>query len=238
MVVEENIVEIVESRLVTLDELIKDGRAVTFVEAADLVMEAMGYTEHGLRHARRTAKVARNILHDLGFDDRLPELAAIAGYFHDAGNVINRSDHAHSSALMALHLLADLRMPSKDIAAIMSAIGHHDESDGAPVSAVSASVILADKADVHRTRVRLTDQAKFDIHDRVNYSVTRSGVLVDRGKKLITLELDVDTTMSSVMEFFEIFTERLIMCRLAAEYLGCQFRLVANSVDLYGASKV
>lgn len=237
MVVKENEIEVIENRLVTLDDIVGDGRAVVYVEAADFVMEAMGYTEHGTRHAKRTAKVARNVLLELGYNERLPELAAIAGYFHDAGNVVNRNDHAHSSALMALQILADLGMPARDIGMVMSAIGHHDESDGAPVSPVSAAVILADKTDVHRTRVRLTDPKQFDIHDRINYAVTRSALAVDPQRKVITLELDVDTAIGSVMEFFEIFTERLIMCRLATEFLGCQFRLVANNVELYGSSK-
>jgi hypothetical protein len=237
MMTKEPDIQAIQDRLVTLDDLVEDGRVVVYVEAADLVLETLGYTEHGVRHAKRTAKVARTVLQELGFDDRLPELAAIAGYFHDAGNLINRNEHAHSSALMALQILADMKMPARDLAAIMSAIGHHDESDGAPVSAVSAAVILADKTDVHRSRVRLTDPGRFDIHDRINYSVTRSALAVEPSKKVITLELDVDTSIGSVMEFFEIFTQRLIMCRVATEFLGCQFRLVANSVELYGASK-
>jgi len=222
---------------VTLDDVIAERRAVIYVEAADAVMEAIGYTEHGPRHAKRVGKVARQILQDLGYDDRLPELAAIAGYFHDVGNVINRTDHAHSSALMALQILTDLGMNPRELGMVMSAIGHHDELDGEPVSPVSAAVILADKSDVHRSRVRAIDPAKFDIHDRVNYASTRSWLIVDPKEKIITLEVDVDTSIASVMEFFEIFTQRLIMCRTATEFLGCQFRLVANSVELYGAVK-
>ncbi|MBI3951077.1 MAG: HD domain-containing protein [Acidobacteria bacterium] len=235
-VIENGIEEIeeIKYRQVTLEDLIADRKTVVYIEAADAVMETLGFTEHGLRHAKRVGKVARQILQELGYNDRLPEIAAIAGYFHDAGNVINRNDHAHSSALMALQVLTDLGMDPKEIAMVMSAIGHHDELDGGPISSVSAAVILADKSDVHRSRVRVMDPALFDIHDRVNYASTRSLLKVDHDKKIITLEVDVDTTMSSVMEFFEIFTQRLIMCRTATEFLGCQFRLVANNVELHG----
>lgn len=230
-------VEDVRYRLVTLEDVIADRRAVVYIEAADAVMEAVGYTEHGLRHAKRVGKVARQVLQDLGYEDRLPELAAIAGYFHDVGNVINRTDHAHSSALVALQVLTDLGMDPKELGIVMSAIGHHDELDGEPVSPVSAAVILADKSDVHRSRVRAIDPARFDIHDRVNYASTRSWLIVEPCERIITLEVDVDTSIASVMEFFEIFTQRLIMCRTATEFLNCQFRLVANNVELYGAIK-
>lgn len=232
-----NEIEVVQYRPIALEDLIKERRAVVYVEAADAVMEVLGFTEHGPRHARRVGKVARQILQELGYDDRPPELAAIAGYFHDAGNVVNRTDHAHSSALMALHVLADMGMDPKELGVVMSAIGHHDELDGGPVSSVSAAVILADKSDVHRSRVRVMDPARFDIHDRVNYASTRSLLGVDPEEKIITLEVDVDTSIASVMEFFEIFTQRLIMCRTATEFLGCQFRLVANHVELYGSAK-
>ncbi len=224
----------IEYRPVTLDDIITERRTVVYLEAADAVMDTLGYTEHGPRHAKRVAKVARQILHELGFNDRLPELAALAGYFHDAGNVINRTDHAHSSALMALQILTDLGMNPRELGSVMSAIGHHDELDGEPVNPVSAAVILADKSDVHRSRVRMMDPAQFDIHDRVNYAATRSWIKVEPRDKIITLEVDVDTSIASMMEFFEIFTDRLIMCRTATEFLGSQFRLVANNIELYG----
>ncbi|MCS6804749.1 MAG: HD domain-containing protein [Acidobacteriota bacterium] len=222
---------------VTMEDVIADRRGVVYVEAADAVMEVIGYTEHGLRHAKRVGKVARQILRELGFNDRLPELAALAGFFHDVGNVINRTDHAHSSALMAMQILTDLGISPKELAIVLSAIGHHDELDGGPVSVVSAAVILADKTDLHRSRVRVMDPTQWDIHDRVNYAATRSALNVDSTQKVITLEIDVDTSIASVMEFFEIFTQRLIMCRTATEFLGCQFRLVANNVELYGSVK-
>lgn len=233
----EDVIETIEYKPVTFEQVLADRRAIAYVEAADAVLETLGYTEHGLRHAKRTGKVARQILQQLGYDDRLPEIAAIAGYFHDVGNLINRNDHAHSSALMALHILTDLGMDPRELALVMSAVGHHDEEDGGPISPVSAAVILADKSDVHRSRVRLTDPKQFDIHDRINYASRRSLLKVDPQAHVITLELDVDTSIGSVMEFFEIFTQRLVMCRTAAEFLGCQFRLVANSVELHGASR-
>ncbi|GBC82540.1 hypothetical protein HRbin10_01667 [bacterium HR10] len=224
-------------RIVTLEDLLQDETALAYVEAADAVLEAIGYTEHGIRHAKKTGKWAREILQKLGYEPPLPELAAIAGFFHDAGNVINRHVHAQSGALMAMQILTALKMPPRYIGVVMAAIGHHDESDGLPVSPVSAAVIIADKADVHRSRVRLTDPKQFDIHDRINYSVTRSTLAVDPDHRVITLELEVDTSIGSVMEFFEIFTERMILTRKAVEFLGCQFRLVANHVELHGASR-
>ncbi|MBI4470368.1 MAG: HD domain-containing protein [Acidobacteria bacterium] len=223
-------------REVSFDEVINDHRVQAYVEASDAVLEAIGFTEHGPRHAKVTGKVARHILSEFGFNHRMPELAAIAGYLHDAGNVINRHEHAHSGALMALQVLADMGMNPREIATVVSAIGHHDESDGYPVNAASAAVILADKTDVHRSRVRVTDPKLFDIHDQVNYSVTRSVLQVDGVRRIITLELDIDTTVASVMEFFEIFTDRMIMSRKAVEFLGGHFRLVANQVELHGGN--
>ncbi len=227
----ENEIEIPE---ITFDEVVHDHRVKAYVEASDAVLEAIGYTEHGPRHAKLTGKVARQILAEFGFKQRLPELAAIAGYLHDAGNVINRHEHAHSGALMALQVLADMGMNPREIATVVSAIGHHDETDGYPVNPASAAVIIADKTDVHRSRVRLTDPKLFDQHDQVNFSVTRSVIQVDSVRRIITLELDIDTSVASVMEFFEIFTDRMIMSRKAAEFLGGHFRLVANKVELYG----
>lgn len=227
----------VQERLVTLEDLMTDEVALAYVEAADAVLEAIGYTEHGVRHAKKTGKWAREILTRLGYEPPLPELAALAGFLHDAGNVVNRNVHAQSGALMAMHILTRLGLPPRHIGLVMAAIGHHDESDGMPVSPVSAAVIIADKADVHRSRVRLTDPAQFDIHDRINYAVTRSTLNVDPASRVIALELEVDTGIGSVMEFFEIFAERMILSRKAAEFLGCQFCLVANHVELYGARK-
>jgi hypothetical protein len=223
-------------QIVTLEDLANEETALAYVEAADAVLEAIGYTEHGTRHAKKTGKWAREILQQLGYDSPTPELAAIAGFLHDAGNVVNRNVHAQSGAMMAMQILTAMKMPPRQIGIIMAAIGHHDESDGMPVSPVSAAVIIADKADMHRSRVRLTDPKQFDIHDRINYSVTRSTLMVDSTQRVITLELEVDTSIGSVMEFFEIFTERMILSRKAAEFLGCQFRLVANHIELYGAS--
>ncbi len=230
-------VEKIEKKLITdisFDDVMHDHRVEAYIAASDAVLETIGYTEHGPRHVKVTSKVARHILSELGFKQRLPELAAIAGYLHDAGNVINRHGHAHTGALIALQVLADMGMNPREIATIISAIGHHDEADGYPVNPVSAAVIIADKTDVHRSRVRVTDPKAFDIHDQVNYSVTRSVTRISPAEKLITVELEIDTSVATVMEFFEIFTDRMIMSRKAAEFLDCRFRLVANNVELYG----
>ena len=219
---------------ISFEEVVSDRRVEAYIAASDAVLETIGYTEHGLRHVKVTSKVAHHILAELGYEQRVPELAAIAGYLHDAGNMVNRHDHAHTGALIALQVLADMGMNPREIATVVSAIGHHDESDGYPVNAVSAAVILADKTDVHRSRVRIRDPKLFDIHDTVNYSVTRSVTRIDPGEKLITVELEIDTSVASVMQFFEIFSDRMIMSRKAAEFLDCRFRLVANNTELYG----
>jgi uncharacterized protein len=174
------------------------------------------------------AHIAYQILKRLGHPERQAELAAIAGFMHDIGNAVNRDHHAQTSAVMAMQILADMGMPDVEIAQVIGAIGNHHENDGDPVSAVAAAVILADKSDVHRTRVRNPDMIKFDIHDRVNYAVEKSFLNVDEGKKLITLELTVDPGISQVMEFFEIFMTRMLASRKAAKFLGTTFGLMVN----------
>lgn len=199
-----------------------------FIEASNEYLGALGFTEHGFRHVSLVANIARNVLHHLNFKDPLPELASIAGYLHDIGNVINRHDHGQSSALIAMNILEELKMPSEQIAIVLSAIGNHEEETGDPVNPVAAALILADKSDVHKTRVRNPQMINFDIHDRVNYAVERSFLRVDCTKKSIALELTIDTKRAQVMEYFEIFMSRMVICRRAANFLGCDFELIMN----------
>ena len=212
----------------TFDVVREDPRVRVYVRHADDCLAKIGYTEHGERHVGLVAHIAFNILKRLGHPEREAELAAIAGYLHDIGNGVNREYHAQIGAAMAMQLLVPMGMPDTEIARVMGAIGNHHEADGDPVSAVAAALMLADKSDVHRTRVRNADFIRFDIHDRVNYAVEKSFLNVDEAKKLVTLELTIDTAISQVMEYFEIFMSRMLACRKAAAFLGCQFGLAAN----------
>lgn len=222
------VVEATGQRLVTFESIREHPRVKVYVRAADQALAEIGYTEHGERHVGLVAHIAYNILKRLGYPEREAELAAIAGYLHDIGNAVNRDHHAQTSAVMAMQLLADMGMADIEIARVMGAIGNHHENDGDPVSPVAAAVILADKSDVHRTRVRNPDMIRFDIHDRVNYAVERSFLNVDEAAKRITLELTVDTAISQVMEYFEIFMTRMVASRKAAKYLGTAFGLTVN----------
>ena len=192
----------------------------------------MGYTEHGFRHVGLVASVAHNTLTHLNYPNPLPELAGIAGYLHDIGNVVNRQDHGQSAALIAMKLLGQMGATADEIAMIISAIGNHEEEIGEPVNPVAAALILADKSDVHKTRVRNPNMISVDIHDRVNFAVERSFLKVDGRKKVITLDLTIDTKISQVMEYFEIFMSRMIMCRRAAKFLDCNFELIVNERKL------
>jgi uncharacterized protein len=178
------------------------------------------------------AGVSRGILHQLGMRDRDCELASIAGYVHDIGNVINRENHPETCALLAHHILSSMGMDPAEIAVIMGAIGNHEEDNGFPINAIAAAVIIADKSDVHFSRVQNPNPMTFDIHDRVNHAVQKSYLRVEAEAKMISLELTVDVQSASVTEYFEIFLQRMIMCRKAAEMLGCKFKLVINDVDL------
>ena len=210
-------------------EKIKNDAAIkSYISAADRSLEALGYTEHSYAHVGRAAAVAGDMLESLGYDGRTVELARIAGYMHDIGNLVNRVDHSQSGALMAFRILDNMGMPPEDIATIVTAIGNHDEGTGVPVSAVAAALIIADKSDVRRSRVRNFDPATFDIHDRVNYSVTDAELLTDAESKTVSLRLKIDTTISSIMDYFEIFLVRMNMCRRAAEKLGLKFKLTIN----------
>lgn len=214
-------------------EEIKNHAAVrTYVQAADDSLAVLGYTEHSFAHVTSVAENAGAILETLGYPPRMAELARIAGFLHDIGNLINRVDHSQSGGIMAFRILDHLNFPPEEIALIVAAIGNHDEGTGVPVSPLAAALILADKSDVRRSRVRNAQPASFDIHDRVNYSVTKAELKIDKAHSLISLELQVDTRIGSVMEYFEIFMERMILCRKAAERLGLKFRLMINEQQL------
>lgn len=217
---------------VTLAEVRKNRSVRDYLEKTDLCMVSMGYTEHGLRHAGMVAEESRAILLKLGRDRRQAELAAIAGYLHDIGNLINRENHALTGSSMARDLLERMGMPSHEVADVVAAIGHHQEENGEPMSDISAALILADKIDVHRGRVRTVNKMDFDKHDRVNYSAERSVVHVSRRKKIIRYELTIDTRLSQVMEYFEIFMSRMVIARRSAAFLGCTLELVINKARL------
>ncbi len=214
--------------MIGFEEIRKNEAIKAYISAADKSLEALGYTEHSYAHVGRAAAVAGDILEKLGFDERTVELARIAGYMHDIGNLVNRIDHSQSGAIMAFRILDNLGMSADEIATIVTAIGNHDEGTGVPVNAVSAALILADKTDVRRTRVRNIDPATFDIHDRVNYSVTEAVLDTDGERKTVSLHIRIDTTISSIMDYFEIFLGRMNMCRRAAERLGMSFKLTIN----------
>ena len=204
----------------------------TFITLADRYLGEIGYTEHGFRHAGLVSKIAYNVLHRLGFDERTAELASIAGYLHDMGNFVSRTMHSQTSALVTYDLLRSLGMSYEEIGIVMGAIGNHEEEFGNPVNAPGAALIVADKSDVHRSRVREQDPALFDIHDRVNHAVEHSFLRVDSQERTLTLELTIDTELAGVMEYFEIFLSRMVMCRRAAEFLDCQFKIEINGNKL------
>lgn len=214
-------------------EQVKNNEAIkTYITKADESLIAMGYTEHSFAHVSRVAAVSRYILLTMGYSEREAELAQIAGYLHDIGNVINREEHAQSGAIMAFRILDNLHADAEDIATIVTAIGNHDEHTAFAVNPVAAALILADKSDVRNSRVRNKDFTSFDIHDRVNYSVTRSDLSINEEKTTITLTLSIDTAYCSVMDYFEIFLGRMILCRKAAEKLGLTFKLEINGQQL------
>ena len=200
----------------------------TYIQKADQSLAALGFTEHSFAHVTRVAEMAGYILTTLGYPERTVEIAKIAGYLHDMGNLVNRVDHSQSGAVMAFRILDNLGFDPEEIATIVTAIGNHDEGTGVPVDEVAAALILADKSDVRRSRVRNQDIQNFDIHDRVNYSVTKSELKINEAHTLIKLKLSVDTRFGSVMDYFEIFMGRMILCRKAAEKLGPQFKLMIN----------
>lgn len=217
---------------ITLEKVKQNAIANNFIEAANEYLGAVGYTEHGFRHVTLVASVAHNILSHLNFPPPLPELAGIAGYLHDVGNVINRQDHGRSAAIISMKILKEMGAMPDEIAMIISAIGNHEEEIGDPINPIAAALILADKSDVHKTRVRNPRMIAVDIHDRVNYAAERSFLKVDSHKKTISLELTIDTKISQVMEYFEIFMSRMIICRKATKFLQCNFELIINERKL------
>ncbi len=213
-------------------DITKNESINTYIQKADDSLRAMGYTEHSFAHVTRVAESAGYILSTLGYDEHKVELVKIASYLHDIGNLVNRFEHSQSGAVMAFRILDKLGMDSADIADIVTAIGNHDEGTGIPVNDISAALFLADKSDVRRSRVRNIEMSKFDIHDRVNYSVFSSSLEINKEKTEVVLDLGIDTAFSTVTDFFEIFLERMILCRKAAEKLGLVFRLVINGQSL------
>jgi hypothetical protein len=218
-------------KLVTLDDLRRDTEVIAFLQAANSSMKALGYTEHGQRHAGLVGNIAENVLQHLGYDPRIPQLANVAGYLHDIGNAIHRQNHALSGSLMAWTILKRLGMSPQESALVMNAIGNHEEERGTATTAIAAAVIIGDKADVHRSRVQNPRMEDFDIHDRVNYAAKRSFVRVKPDEKTIALELEIDTHYAAVIEYFEIFLSRMTMMRQACEFLGCKYRLVINETQ-------
>ena len=218
--------------MITYESIKKDENIRTYILKADRSLGALGFTEHSFAHVCMVAETCGYILETLGYSEHEVDLAKIAAFLHDIGNVVNRSEHSQSGALMAFRLLDNLNMPAEDIAEIITAIGNHDEGTGTPVSPIAAALILADKSDVRRTRVRNQEPTSFDIHDRVNYSVTKAQLKINEDKTLIKLKLNIDPHYGSVMDYFEIFLERMILCRKAAEFLGMQFKLFINEQQL------
>ncbi|EGW40393.1 MULTISPECIES: HD domain-containing protein [unclassified Desulfosporosinus] len=218
-------------KTITLNAIKTDPYVQALIEAGNRHLAAIGYTEHGFRHVGLVAHIASNILEKMGHPVKECELASIAGYLHDIGNAVNRISHAQTGAILAAGILERLGMFPEDIASVIGAIGNHDELDGNPVNNISAALILADKSDVHRSRVRNSDLATFDIHDRVNYAVKRSFLRV-YPKERVALELTIDTEICPVMEYFEIFLARMLLCRKAAEFLQTKFELKINDVKL------
>lgn len=214
--------------MLTYDELRQLPEINTYITAADRSLAEQGFTEHSFAHVGRVAQNAAYILETLGYSGHEVELAKIAAHLHDIGNLVNRVEHSQSGAIMAFRILDNLNMDAADIATVVSAIGNHDEGTGVPVNAVSAALILADKSDVRRSRVRNRDKSTFDIHDRVNYSVQSSELTVSEDKSYVLLSLSVDTKYGSIMDYFEIFLQRMILCRKAAERLGLSFKLIIN----------
>ena len=216
--------------MITVEDVKKNEEVKRLIQKSDEILGVIGYTEHGERHASLAANIAFNILTRLKHPEKRAQLAAIAAYLHDIGNVINRDYHAQTAAILARFILSGMGMPLDEILEIMAAIGNHDEKDGQPVSDICAAIILADKS--HSSRVRTLEAIKQDIHDRVNYAAKSSFLRVEEDKKLITLEIKIDTSISQVMEYFEIFLSRMIVCRRAADFLGLKFQLEINGQRL------
>ena len=217
---------------ITYEDVQRSPEIRTYITQADASLLALGYTEHSFAHVGRCARVAGELLRDLNYDDHQVEICQIAAFMHDIGNVVNRHDHAQTGAVMAFRILDKMGMEPVDVAAVITAIGHHDDSTAFPVNAVAAALILADKTDVRRSRVRNKDHTNFDIHDRVNYAVEASETRLDPGRKTFTLTLSINTQVCAVMDYFEIFLQRMLLCRKAAEFFHLTFKLEINGLTL------
>ena len=218
--------------MITLEEVIENPEVDALIRGAQKQLDGLGYTEHSHRHISIVSKRTGKILEVLGYPERTIELARIAGYLHDIGNCVNRTDHANSGAILAYQILKDMGMPVEERTEIMMAIGNHDEKTGTAVSDISAALILADKSDVHRDRVTNTNLSTFDIHDKVNYAVTDADLTIDSKEKRIELKLTIDTEISPVLDYFEIFMDRTMMSKYAAKYLDIWFELLINDTRL------
>ena len=217
---------------VTFEDVRRSPEIRTYITQADASLSALGYTEHSFAHVTKCAETACGLLRDLGYDEHQQELARIAGYMHDIGNVVNRHDHAISGATMAFRILDKMGMAPADVASVITAIGHHDDKTAFPVNAVAAALILADKTDVRRSRVRDKETIRFDIHDRVNYAAEESSLTLDKEAKTLTLTLTINTQVSAVMDYFEIFLDRMTLCRKASDFFGLSFKLNINGSTL------
>lgn len=219
--------------MITLSEIECNEEIRTYIQAGNDCLGTLGYTEHNFAHATKVSRTAGRLCRDLGYDERTCELASIAGFMHDIGNAINRIDHAQSGAVMAFTLLHDLHMPAAEIATVTAAIGNHDEGVGSAISTVAAALILADKSDVRRSRVRPEAKISDDIHDRVNYAVTNAHIQVSEDKESIVLSLTIDQEVCPMIEYFEIFLDRMLMCRSACEFLKVKFQLIINGTKYF-----
>ncbi len=218
--------------MITLEQLKENAEVRTYITVADRSLAALGYTEHSFAHVTKVGETAGYILQTLGRSDHEVELVKIAGYLHDIGNIVNRADHSQSGGVMAFHILRDMDMDPEDLATVVTAIGNHDEGTGVPVDDLSAALILADKSDVRRSRVRNRDKATFDIHDRVNYSVKQAVLKIYGDRTNIKLKMHIDTKYGSIMDYFQIFLTRMNLCREAAKKLGLEFKLIINEQTL------
>lgn len=215
----------------TFDDIKKSEEIRAYIKQADLSLAALGFTEHSFAHVTKCAEVAGKLLEDLGYDQRKIDLAKIAAFMHDIGNVVNRIDHAQSGALMAFRILDKMGMPFEETAMIINAIGNHDEATAFPVNAIAAALILADKTDVRRSRVRNKETIFSDIHDRVNFAVKKADLVLKKEKREIILYLEIDSEICSVMDYFEIFLQRMLLCRKAANFFELNFKLNINGTD-------
>jgi len=218
--------------MITLEDVKARDDVRTYLTKADRNMEIIGYTEHGFRHAEVVASRARQLIAGLELGEQAAELAAIAGYLHDIGNVASRVNHGQTSVLLAYDILRQMGMAPDDLAEVMAGVGNHEEEYGEPFGDIAAAVTIADKSDVSRTRVRAPSPDAFDAHDRINFAAISSALEVDRADKIITLRLDIDPALGTIMEYFELFLTRMVASRIAARQLGCKFSIVINGTKL------